>query len=595
MAIAAHDIVSDSPTNTFATLNPLDAGSNLSFADGNCRITSTTNPNNNTKGSIAFTSGKYYFEYVITGGNASSVVGIGGQSTSVSSNFSGDLYAYDSSGNKNINGTSSSYNQSFGVGDIIGVFFNLDSLEITFLKNNSSQGVITGITANKTWTAFAHVNTATGHVNFGQDSSFGGYKTSGSANAQDANGIGSFYYQPPTGALALCTANIQSSLAIDPAVDDLPEDYFKSVIWTGQQNGGAYNNGNVTVGFQPDLVWIKDRTNTSPNYNHQLYDSVRGVNSSLLSNDTTAAANYNAFTSFNSNGFTVPNAVGTNTSSENIVSWCFRAGGNSNTFNINGTGYSSYDNLQSANSSLPASSTSGMITPSGMSIGTKQGFSIVKYTGNNTDGASIPHGLNKRPDLMIIKNLTKSGGSDWIVGSVGSYNLNGNIGDGHLLLNSTNQADGSSGYFTSTPTSNVIYLGGGASIRDPVNTTYDYIMYCWHSVAGYSAFGSYTGNGSADGPFVYTGFKPSFLIIKDTTSAGGWFILDNARNQYNPVNSYLMAHSSGAEDPNNSTVDYDFVSNGIKVRATSTNLNTNNNVYIFMAFSEQPFKYANAR
>lgn len=240
MAFNIWDVRPDTPINNFATFNPLDAGSNLTFSNGNTQIVSSTNPNNNTRSTIGVSSGKWYYEYVITAGNASSMIGIAGPTASLTSNFSGDIYGYDSPGQKNINGTGSAYGASFGVGDVIGVFFDLDLLQIEFFKNNSSQGIITGITSGITWRIFAHVNTATGTLNSGQNPSFSNNKTPTKVYT-DSNGQGRFFYEPPAGALALCTRNLATP-------KNVPAEY---IVDETNQHLLTYNGNTQISKFSP--------------------------------------------------------------------------------------------------------------------------------------------------------------------------------------------------------------------------------------------------------------------------------------------------------------------------------------------------------
>ena len=433
-----------------------------------------------------------------------------------------------------------------------------------------------------------------GAFNFGQDPTFGGEK-SPATTYTDANGIGAFYYQPPDGALALCTANLPPSVIEDPA------DYFKAVIWTGDGTGTSRTISDV--GFAADLIWTKKRSaGGAGDAWHQIYDTVRGYNSSLNSNTTNSEStsfdnsdNHGYLDLFTSDGFRFTNGSDAswprhyyNESGETYVAWCWKAGGNSNTFNINGTGYSTYSALQTANTSLPASSTSGMIVPSGMSINTDAGFSIVKWQASNGSDKTVPHGLSNSLDMIITKNLD-TGTYGWHVSHVG-LTTNHN-----LLLNTPDESwNAATGGWVEVGTDGVFNIKNGTVGTNTNNGTDNYIAYCWHSVEGYSKFGSYVGNSSTDGPFVYTGFRPAFVMVK-RTAVDSWFILDNERNESNPVNSYLMAHSPSQEDPNNSTVDFDFISNGLKIRATTSGLNATGSTYIYMAFAEQPFNFTNSR
>ena len=591
LTFATHDIVSDSPTNNFCTLNPLDKiGSTVN--EGNLEVVGTTN-HYAVRSTLGVRSGKWYFEtYLKDAGSA----GIGVMSSSA--DISDQLNAVESawyrvSGRKFPN--DSPYGSSTGDGGVIGCLFNVDTGTIEFFKNNVSMGTLgSGYDVLNTWNDNVHAAVKTFDssenmvVNFGQDPTFAGNKTSGSADAPDANGIGAFYYQPPTGALALCTANLPD---LTPTVaGDTPQDYFKSVIWSGT----TYANATVPVGFTPDFVWAKAENVSS---NHRLVDSVRGGNGSLMyelaSNDTRGNGTDSAITGLSNNGINLSSGNFGAVSGQDIVAWCWKAGGNSNTFNINGTGYSTYSALQTANTSLPASSTSGMIVPSGMSINTDAGFSIIKWQAPNNaslSNPSIPHGLNQTPDFIIIKSLDST--FNWYVWHTSFSNPAANY---NVLNDSSLTATaGINIWGTSGPSNNLINFAPSSSAGGTNYSDDNHIAYCWHSVENYSKFGSYTGNGSADGPFVYCGFRPAWVMIKRTNATAAWVIQDDARSPYNVVDAHLLANVSNAES---SGLLIDYLSNGFKIRVdnTYTDYNATNGSFIYMAFAEQPFKFSNAR
>ena len=329
------------------------------------------------------------------------------------------------------------------------------------------------------------------------------------------------------------------------------------------RNGFGTSGGSVTsLNFQPDFFWEKARNNA---YNHQLVDSVRGVSKILNSNLTDVESTQATYvTSFNSNGYTLgANDYGTGVT---LVDWCWKAGGTA------------------------VSNTAGTITSS-VSANTTAGFSVVTFTTPNlAAGATVGHGLGVAPSWVVVKgrNLVSS----WQVyhASLG--------GTQRMLLNTTAAATTDSGPWNNTaPTSTVITLGGSFL---PDTSSYTYVAYCWAPVAGYSAFGSYTGNGSADGPFVYTGFRPRWIMIKRTDGGtDNWLVLDSSRNTYNLTDLKLAPNLSVAE--NDATIGgagtnaFDFVSNGFKTRTTNTSTNISGGTYIYAAYAENPLKYANAR
>jgi hypothetical protein len=288
----------------------------------------------------------------------------------------------------------------------------------------------------------------------------------------------------------------------------------------------------------------------------------------LSSQSTSAEGNadiglYGATTAFNSNGFSVgggtSNQAFVNLSTVTYVAWQWKAGG------------------------AAVTNTSGTIS-SQVSANPTAGFSVVTYTGNGTTGATFGHGLGVTPSMVIIKKRSTGTAGNWIV-----YHTSTGINQ-YLYLNSTAASAGA------TPTwgvsSTVITLQ--QSFNDYNTSTAPYVAYCWAPVAGYSAFGSYTGNGNANGPFVFTGFKPRFILIRRTDSLGGWKIYNTSGLNYNAIDTSLEAHDSGAE-ATSTNFNMDLLSNGFKIRTTYTDFNASSATYIYMAFAESPFKYANAR
>ena len=389
------------------------------------------------------------------------------------------------------------------------------------------------------------------NANFGQDSSFAGNKTA-QGNTDD-NGYGDFYYAPPTGYLALCTANLTLDAAMDPINGNSPQDYFNTVLYTG--NGSTQS---ITgVGFQPDWCWIKKRA--GENASHCIHDAVRGAGKRLKSDST--VAEYDAGTldiqSFDSDGFSLGGGGLVNQSTHTYAAWNWKA---------NGSGVSNTD---------------GSIT-STVSANTDAGFSIVSYTGTGAN-ATVGHGLLSAPDMIIVKNRD-SGSGNWLV-------YHSSVGAEYApFLNSTIAPyDAFESWQDTSPTNSVFYIGTFNSASGE-----NHIAYCFHSVEGFSKFGSYTGNGSTDGPFVYTGFRPAFVMVKITSAPENWTIFDDERSEYNLAQLGLYANLSNAE-ATISTNGIDMVSNGFKLRGTGNRTNGSGYTYIYMAFAENPFKYANAR
>jgi len=325
-----------------------------------------------------------------------------------------------------------------------------------------------------------------------------------------------------------------------------PTDYFNTLLHTGDGTDGRAITG---VGFQPDWCWFKAR-NTA--YENQVYDVVRGATKRLVTNDTTAEGTQaNGLQSFDSDGFTVGNANGTNVNAVTYASWNWLA------------------------SNTTASNTDGSIT-STVSANTTSGFSIVSYTGTGSV-ATVGHGLGSVPKMIIIKKRNSATGSDWFVYHVS----NGN--DSKIWLNQTSAKGTDTHMNNTTPTSSVFSIGARTEVNNSGDT---YIAYCFAEVKGFSKFGSYVGNGNADGTFIYTGFKPAFVMIKNSSSAGAWYMQDNKRDIDNPIALSLNASDSNAD--NNQGNIMDFLSNGIKIRNTGTGYNTSGGTYIYMAFAEEP-------
>jgi hypothetical protein len=330
-----------------------------------------------------------------------------------------------------------------------------------------------------------------------------------------------------------------------------------ATLWTGDgANPRTITNTVNGVSLQPDLVWVKARSNA---YDHTLYDSIRGATNYLISNSTaTEGSAANTLQAFNSNGFQVGGSNSTNSGSVTYVGWQWKAGG------------------------AAVTNTAGSIT-SQVSANTAAGFSVVTWAGNTTSGATVGHGLGVKPDMIIFKR--RNGATDWHV----YHSALSNSANALLYLNTIGTPGVTSAFLNGTqPTSSIITLGDSAGTNGS-----SMVAYCFAAVPGYSAFGSYTGNGSTDGPFVYLGFRPRFVMYKRTDTSGSWVLLDSTRGAYNVINPYLLAESSGAED--SSVAILDFLSNGFKQRNTYSASNASGGTYIYMAFAETAFKYANAR
>ena len=330
-------------------------------------------------------------------------------------------------------------------------------------------------------------------------------------------------------------------------IDD-SSDYFNTKLYTG--NGGTQN---ITgVGHQVDWTWIKHRGDTE---GHGLFDVVRGALYRLQSSGTTVSSSQSGtVTAFGSDGFSIGNNAEVNANTASYVSWNWKAG-------------TSFSN--------DASSTSiGSIDSSG-SVSTTSGFSIIKWSGANAT-STVAHGLGVAPKVLLVKSLANT--TTWMVQHAGIGNAK------EIYLNNDSAAGNSTAWNSTSPTTTVFTVTGGAG--DGVNHSGDYIAYCFAEVKGFSKFGSYIGNGNANGTFVYTGFKPAWVLARSISASRNWNMYDNKRPGHNGKDAPLFADLTNAES--NDLGRIDFVSNGFKIRTSNLQLNTSGTTYIFMAFAENP-------
>ena len=346
-------------------------------------------------------------------------------------------------------------------------------------------------------------------------------------------------------------------MAVYTQIDD-PSAYMKVQLYTGDGNDPqaiTFNDTDTTM--QPDLLWLKSRDSTGANF---IVDSVRGATKWIRSNVTAAEQDDDAvIVSLNSNGFSVGDDADSNANTEKFVGWCWKAG---TTSGITTTG---------AN-----------ITPSAYSMNATSGISIIKYEGNGTDGTNTAHALGAVPHMMIIKRLENA--NYW---AVYHHKSHADPEDYYLILNATD-VRGDAGIWKDTPPTSVYFRHDNST---SVNANgEDMIAYLFTSIQGYSKFGGYTGNGNADGTFVYLGFRPAFILLKSATSSSDWQLIDNKRLGYNVDNNRLKANETQTED----TTDYlDLLSNGFKIRSTSGDYNTSGNTFIYAAFAEAPLVNSN--
>ena len=704
----------DSPENNFATLNPLYATENAVFSEGNLRLDYNSGTFNSSGSTIATGSMKFYTEVLLinsTVNPAESSIGI-----SNADKFSWNTdNAHSATGNNGVRYQTQNGNIENGYGtngtgatltsgDILGIACDPINGTLAYYKNGSLQDTVnidTGLFYAITMSdASRFTNDVDFVVNFGQDSTFAGNKTSGSANAQDENSIGDFYYSVPSGFLALCTANLPEP-TISPNADTQADDHFNTVLFSGTGSSPLSVTG---VGFQPDWLWLKRRDNAT-NGHHILYDSIRGGTNALRASSNTAESQFGDMViTFASDGFSFTGTDGLNNSSSySNVAWNwlgngttptktykvvvvsdsgnkyrFRNSADSATFaqsavtlelqeggtytfdlsdsSVDGhpmkfsttsngshgggstystgvvykldgvtkteseyvSGFNSATTRQiiiTVASSAPVlyyfchyhsgmggqintNTTHGSTNFDGSILSvsnpnTTSGFSIVTYTGsssgNNGTASTIGHGLGIKPQwIWFIPR-------DTFDGCVYHSGVASDPATDKLLLATGSETDAKtgasddSGFFNDTePTTTVFSVG----TRKHSNSNGGMVAYCFAEVESYSKFGSFIGNGSTDGTFVFTGFRPAWIMTKETSATSSWNIYDNVRSDDNPATELLIANSTNSEGTG---TDIDIVSNGFKVRSTSGNINTSGNNYIYIAFAHMPFKYALAR
>jgi hypothetical protein len=514
------------------------SGPLFTLSSGNLNYSCSASAGNagrmNTTGSMALPTGKTYWEIKVT--NTNPYIGIGERSQ-IADNGSGsrksiNVYnAGQSADNTTATYTGTTF--SFTTNDMIGFAFDGTAMTLGCYKNGSLIGTFSAIDSTVTWLPSIGIN------------------ASASSTSMEANfGQRPFSYTPPTGFVALNTQNLPTPTISNGA------NYMAATTFTATSGANTIVNTVNGVGFQPDFVWTKSRSNAQNNY---LVDSVRGGTSLLVSNSTGAESIYSTpawISSFNSSGYSSDTASML-TNAYTYVGWQWKAGGTAVT------------------------NTSGSIT-STVSANPTAGFSVVTYTGIGS-AATVGHGLGVAPAFIITKSRNIA--VNWTTYHVSTGN------SAYMHLNLTNASASVSNYWgTSVNSSTFGFLSNAYD-----NANGNIVAYCFAPVAGYSAFGSYTGNSSTDGPFVYLGFRPRFVMVKRTDSAGNfWTIKDTSRNTYNVVNLQLYPNSSAAEAT--ATFDLiDIVSNGFKLRGTSSDVNASGGTYIYAAFAENPFKNSLAR
>ena len=566
----------DTPSNNFCTMNSINdhALGTGTLEGGNNHIhfqaSSTTG---HIDGTMAVESGKWYWEIFYKDDSADSpAVGV-----KEAGNQSGTLQTYGlddsgwqqdvgsvrlTSGGTVSKGTGSGASSidttppAIVTGDIVSIALDMDNSTITYRVNNEAWGNSSGPTTDGITAAILPTSATpyvTGYngdevvMNFGADSSFNGTKTA--QGFQDSNDIGDFFFEPPSGYLALCTKNLP-----EPSIK--PRDYFNVSTWTGDGSEQEISG----VGFQPDWVWLK---NTSSNVSSGIYDAIRGatkeIDSDSVASETTLAQ---GLKSFDTDGFTLGTDASVGENTAGFVGYSWLAGG--------GAG---------------SSNTDGSINTGSTTVSQEAGLAISTYTGNATSGATVGHGLGAVPEMVMVSNVNTNGGwniyhTAWGNGKTGPLQSYEPVSTASNIWNDT------------TPTSSVFSLGNNGAVNGNNQT---YVAYCIKSIPGYSKVGAYVGNGNDDGVFVNLGFRPMFILVKNLTEYKAYLIRDSKRSPLNPVNEGYHADLPNAQNANTAEYNVDFLSNGFKALNDDGVQNKAGITYAYWAYAETPFKYANAK
>jgi hypothetical protein len=545
-----YDWMRDSPSlgalaSNHCTINPIsnNCGPLFTISNGNLTYACSASSGNAGRmavlGSMGMKTGSFYWEIKPTG-TTNAEVGIGaslGSDTSTP-NATGTVHNQFYSGGAESYGTTATYSgttPSYSAGDTLGLAFNATAGTLGFYVNNTYFGGFTGIDTTKTWMPIFTAST-------------GGQNTNFTVNF----GQQPFTYTPPSGYKALNTYNLPDP-TIGATSATQANKYFDIGLYTG--NGSATSRA-ISGPNTPDFVWIKGRSGSAAS--HALYDAIRGFGKRLYSNIANSESDYGtAQLAPTTTGFNLTTSdADHNTNGSNYVSWQWNAGNSTVT------------------------NTAGSIT-SQVRANPSVGFSIVTYTGNNTAGATAGHGLGVAPSVMFIKQYNAADSWNCYHVSLGNTKA--------IFLNQDAGPTTASSFWNNTTPSSTVITFGNAGTNQNNN-----VAYCWTPIAGYSAFGSYIGNSSSDGPYVYTGFRPRFILVKGTSGSRNWYIWDTARNTYNVMNFSLYPNSSTTEITA-SDLTFDSLANGFKARGTSIGINNSGEEYLYMAFAETPFKYALAR
>ena len=562
------DVVVDTPTNyapdsgsdgdggvtrgNYCTLNQNDQLGD-SVSRGNLYL-GTHSGHRGARGTVGLTSDKWYWEYISTT-SGTSYHGIGTKYAVVNydhgslGGFKDFWYLYSTTTTKNLfrpGADDSNYLTSTGapVGEVIQVMLDMDNYKVKFGVDNTfgaevdlASTIGSSVGSYKEIFPIAKKLSWEGYVNFGQQP---------------------FRYAAPAGYKAICTQNLPDTFGANSNANEdknNPSKYFGVLTYTGDGN----DNRDITgLDFQPDLVWIKERNSTG---DHHIFDVVRGATKAMRTNENDGeVTDANELKAFNSDGFRLGTGGDVNADGTATVAWAWDAGTAAGT---------------------PIST--GDITPSNVWKNRDAGFSITKYAGSGSDH-SVPHDLGAKPDLLFVKKVNAAG--EW-------RGWHSSLDSGKSVDLNSSGAQFTDESFTQEADANYIYVKG--SVGNVNNSGNTYMLYAWTAITGYSAFGKYIGNNSSNGPFIWTGFRPKFILQKRMDDAGNWAIRDtNRAPEVQAVWNTLIAESSEVESTNQNW-SYDFLSNGFTVRTTQSNQNASGGEFIYAAFAEHPFKTARAR
>ena len=559
-----NDSLEDTPTNNFCTLNKLntikynadydtivDQGGLLMRGGDNVSPATMLYPK----------SGKWYCEFSKYGNGYSQGVSVVRADTDIrnldgvtshSSKVTLTTYPELLVRGSNVSNNGTAWDNDADA--VIGVAVDMDNGAMYFAINNTwiNSGVPTSGSAKTGAVATDLLTVNDGHHYVAAQ----GFNGNDNAGMYANFGQQAFAYTPPSGYKTLSTKNLPKTV---PSIVK-PKRHFDVLTWTGNAS-----NGNVITGleFKPDFIWAKCRSNSHDN---QIIDSIRGTTKYASSNRNDTLTASDRITSINNDGFTLGSDGRLNENSATNVAWCWKAGGSSNTFNVDGKGYTT---------AAAAGITDGSTALTGASVNTEAGFSMITYTGTGS-ATTVGHGLGAKPDWILFRNRNDEG-HGWNV-------YHSSIGATKNLQLQTNAsvATASNKFNNTEPTSTVITVNTAA---DTNQSGQNMIAYCWTAIPGYSKFGTYTGNGNTNGSYVYLGFRPAFVLFKSTSNSENWQLKDYKRNGYNDQNHTIFANNENVEY---TTAEMDFLSNGFKLRNGGGGSNGDGETLVYMAFAEEP-------